>query len=100
MEVPVSVELQAGEFNDFEGDDGGWDVYAWKNFFYDSEEAEKEGPRIYSGYFYMSADERSMPVLVVKFSRSGRFVSHSIAYKRSYRVWSQMVRPLYSIHRC
>ena len=40
--MPASVELQAGEFNDFEGDDGGWDVYAWKNFFYDSEEAEKE----------------------------------------------------------
>ena len=40
--MAASVELQAGEFNDFEGDDGGWDVYAWKNFFYDSEEAEKE----------------------------------------------------------
>ena len=33
--MPASVELQAGEFNDFEGDDGGWDVYALKNFFYE-----------------------------------------------------------------
>ncbi|CAK0904033.1 unnamed protein product, partial [Prorocentrum cordatum] len=42
---------------------------------------EKEGPRIYSDYFFMSTDETSAPHLIIKSSRSGRLYATSIPAK-------------------
>eukprot|EP00971_Amphidinium_carterae_P313078 6221951-Amphidinium_carterae.1 len=35
-------------------------------------DTEREGPRIFSDFFYMSSHEGSKPMLALKFSRSGR----------------------------
>ncbi len=37
--------------------------------------AESDGPRIWSDYFYMSENGVSTPMLVLKFSRSGRIAA-------------------------
>ena len=42
---------------------------------------EQEGPRIFSDYFYMSTDEKSMPMLALKFSRSGRVAATALESK-------------------
>jgi hypothetical protein len=47
------------------------------------EEAKEddEGPRIFSDYFFMSTDEKSAPMLVLKFSRSGRVAATALEGK-------------------
>ena len=37
-----------------------------------SKEEEKDGPRIFSDFYYMNTAEDSVPMLALKFSRSGR----------------------------
>ena len=44
-------------------------------------EAEKEGPRTCSDYFYMSTDQGSRPMLALKFSRSGRVAATQLEKK-------------------
>ena len=44
-------------------------------------DAEKDGPRIDSEYFYMSNNEKSMPHLALKFSRSGRLSAIALPAK-------------------
>ena len=44
-------------------------------------EAEREGPRFYSDFYYMSSDETSMPMLALKFSRSGRLSATALPSK-------------------
>ena len=45
-------------------------------------EAEKEGPRIFSDYFFMSTEEGgSKPMLALKFSRSGRMAATQLERK-------------------
>ena len=42
---------------------------------------EKDGPRIFSDYYFMSTDEQSMPMLAVKFSRSKRLAATALPSK-------------------
>lgn len=42
---------------------------------------EQEGPRIYSDFYFMSTEEESMPMLAVKFSRSGRLGATAVERK-------------------
>ena len=45
-------------------------------------EVEKEGPRIFSDYFFMSSEEGgSKPMLALKFSRSGRIAATQLEKK-------------------
>ena len=43
--------------------------------------AERDGPIIYSAYFYMSTNENSMPHLAFKLSRSGRMAATALPAK-------------------
>ena len=40
--------------------------------YHEQAKKEEEGPRLCSGYFFMSTEEESMPMLALKNSRSGR----------------------------
>ena len=42
---------------------------------------DEDGPRIFSDYFFMSTDERSVPMLILKFSRSGRIAATALEGK-------------------
>ena len=42
---------------------------------------DEDGPRIFSDFFFMSTDERSVPMLILKFSRSGRIAATALEGK-------------------
>ena len=42
---------------------------------------DKEGPKTFSDYYFMSTDEQSMPMLALKFSRSKRLAATAIPSK-------------------
>eukprot|EP00972_Heterocapsa_arctica_P111490 16413257-Heterocapsa_arctica.AAC.1 len=44
-------------------------------------EEERDGARIFSDFYFMSTDERSIPCLAVKFSRSKRVAATALEQK-------------------